>query len=102
MKISPTNEEEEEESKLANSILQNEEDKKHKKKLRGPIMELKQLRGTIHMPKLEDFTPKRFEIFPLSPPRNQKPIIQSTPVIDREHLHQPFRRHKYVKSDMKI
>lgn len=53
MKISPTNEEEEEEeSKLANSILQNEEDKKHKKKLRGPTMDLKQLRGTIHMPKL--------------------------------------------------
>ena len=39
------------------------------------LIDIKDLRGTCHMPHLEDFVPKRSEIIPPAPSRSQNQLI---------------------------
>jgi hypothetical protein len=47
-------------NKVANSMYQTVDERTgQKKKFKGALVGLKELRGTSHMPKWEDFAPKR-------------------------------------------
>ena len=68
------------------------------------LIDIKDLRGTCHMPHLEDFIPKRSEIIPqiANKNRSQSQIIAFKP--DKKQLAniQNIRRQKYVRANSKL
>jgi len=68
------------------------------------LIDIKDLRGTCHMPQLEDFIPKRSEIIPgiSSANRSHSQLIVFKP--DKKQLAniQTLRRQKYVRADSKL
>ena len=99
---------------MAESMFNPGEEKKKKFKV---MMDLKQLRGTAHMPKLETFALQRSEVIPPSPRKSFSPRKSLSPPnggspghyskMTKSHFvknteRKPFRRQKYVRQQLRI
>ena len=108
MKLAVMNGEEQQDStsrQMAESMIDAGEQRIARKKRNGRNsvqVDLKELRGTAHMPKFEDFAPRWSEVIPLSPHRSHRNSPNKSHELKQTIDQKGFRRHKYFKSEMKV
>lgn len=66
------------------------------------LIDIKDLRGTRHMPHLEDFAPKRSEIIPPTSNRSHNHLILKKSDNKQQANARTFRKQKYERVNVKV